>query len=181
LWRPPESFDSNRYSKQGDVYQIGIVAYQLLGGSLDYDGMSYLDKNEQKQFDATEDEVDRSIFVDSVIKHRAESGTLINIGSLPGWVDSKIRRNIKIMCHPNPSRRSASLADVAAMLTSIRGRIKNWRWNDDIAVLEQENSVVEVRPTAKPGEYIAYRNSGNGFRRIPNLPAATLASVTLKI
>lgn len=39
LWRPPESFETGRYSKKGDVYQIGIAVYQLLGGKLHYDGM----------------------------------------------------------------------------------------------------------------------------------------------
>ena len=38
LWRPPESFETGRYSRKGDVYQIGIAVYQLLGGRLHYDG-----------------------------------------------------------------------------------------------------------------------------------------------
>ena len=33
LYRPPETFASNQYSRAGDVYQVGLVAYQLLGGA----------------------------------------------------------------------------------------------------------------------------------------------------
>jgi serine/threonine protein kinase len=34
LYRPPESFGSNRYDLKGEVYQLGLVTYQLLGGTL---------------------------------------------------------------------------------------------------------------------------------------------------
>lgn len=50
LWRPPESFDTGRYSKKGDVYQIGMAVYQLLGERLYYDGMAYLSKKQKKIF-----------------------------------------------------------------------------------------------------------------------------------
>ncbi len=36
LYRPPESFESDEYTKRGDVYQIGLVTYQMLGGGLSY-------------------------------------------------------------------------------------------------------------------------------------------------
>lgn len=37
LYRPPEVWEGNGYSKASDVYQLGIVLFQLLGGYLDHD------------------------------------------------------------------------------------------------------------------------------------------------
>lgn len=181
LWRPPESFESDRYSKKGDVYQIGIALYQLLGGALEYDGMSYLNAKDRKELDSIEDPVDQSIFVDLVIRRLAERGKLLDMNSLPGWIDTKSRKTIKSICHPDPSKRPNSLADVAALLTLMRGRIKDWRWEDDVAVIENEKMRVELRPTANEHEYIAYRNSGNGYRRIPKLGASKLSGLVSKI
>ncbi len=181
LWKPPESFETGRYSKKGDVYQIGLVLYQLLGGSLEYDGLSYLSKKEKIEYESIRNPIDQSIFVDSVIKRLVSTGKLMDLKSLPGWIDSRTRNALKQVCHPNPDRRLGSLGDVAAMLTSIRGRIKNWCWAGDIAVLEQGGSRIEVRPSRNQNEYVAYKDSGSGFRRIPRSPIGSLAGVTSKI
>jgi len=37
IYRPPEVWGGNGYSKASDVYQVGIVLYQLLGGTVPYD------------------------------------------------------------------------------------------------------------------------------------------------
>ncbi len=52
LYRPPETISGNVYGVTGDIYQAGIVLYQLLGGHLPYDGMAWLSKKELLQFRA---------------------------------------------------------------------------------------------------------------------------------
>jgi len=37
LYRPPEVWDGHGYSFASDVYQVGIIVFQLLGGRLDYE------------------------------------------------------------------------------------------------------------------------------------------------
>jgi serine/threonine protein kinase len=37
IYRPPEVWGGNGYSRASDVYQLGIVLYQLLGGTVPYD------------------------------------------------------------------------------------------------------------------------------------------------
>lgn len=181
LWRPPESFDSGRYSKQGDVYQVGIALYQLLGGSLHYDGMAYLDAKDKRAFAAIADPVDQSLFVDSVIERLAKNGKLLDFSSLPGWVDTKSQKLVKSICHPDPSKRPDSLADVAASLTSMRGRIGNWYWENGVAVLQRGTVRVELRPVASNGKFIAYRDSGKGFRKVPKLTAERLSALVPKV
>jgi serine/threonine protein kinase len=181
LWRPPESFESDRYSKKGDVYQVGVILYQLLGGTLEYDGMSYLNAKDRNTLDAIDDPVDQSIFVDSVIQRLAENGKLLNMNSLPGWVDTKSRKAIKSMCHHDPTKRFDSLADVAASLTLMRGRMKDWRWKEGVAVLVRGTSQFELRPTQNRDEFIAYRNTGNGFRKIPKLGKNKLSTLATKV
>ncbi|SFR50632.1 Serine/threonine protein kinase [Pseudidiomarina maritima] len=181
LWRPPESVEFDRYSKKGDVYQVGVVLYQLLGGLLSYDGMTYLNAKEKKAYDAIQNFSDQSIFVDAVIKRRIKTGRLLNFQSLPGWIDQKSLRLLKEICHYDPNRRPNSLADVAASLTSIRARVKNWYWDGNIATLQQNKTTIELRPSRNEEEFSAYKNSGNGFRKIPKIGNNTLSNLVSQV
>lgn len=179
LWRPPESFETERYSKKGDVYQVGIAVYQLLGGRLHYDGMEHLNKKQRSDFAAIADPVDQSIFVDEVVRSKALTGKLVDIKTLPEWLNSFTRRAVKTMCHPDLDKRPDSVADVAAMLTTIRSRVANWRWKGTTALLEQNGNIIELRPTNNVDEYTAYRDRGRGagFHRIPKLGACGLSEL----
>ncbi len=177
LWRPPESFETGRYSRKGDVYQIGMAVYQLLGGRLHYDGMAYLSKKQIKEFEAIDDPVDQSIFVDEVIKDKSQTGKIVDLKSLPKWLNPVTRTAIKAICHPDINKRLDSVADVASILTTIRSRTPNWRWQGTTATLEQNGKRIELRPTNNVDEYVAYKNTGAGFRRIPRLKAEGLCKL----
>lgn len=177
LYRPPESFGSGRYSAKGDVYQIGLVTYQLLGGLLPYDGTEYFSDRQRVQYAAIADEVDRSLFIDGVIRQKAQAGRLIDLNTLPGWVDGASRRAIKRMTHPEPNRRLATTADVAAELTAMRTRIHNWHWNNNIPRITLPAATIELRPTVNADIYVAYKDSGNGFRRMPRIDPGSVSKL----
>lgn len=172
LYRPPESFETGRYTAKGDIYQIGVVLYQLLGGHLPYDGIEYLTFREQKRFASIGNPVDRSIYVDGVIRNRAESGSVLCFNSLPPWITGAAKRALREITSPEPERRCNSVADVAAALTQLRAVMTNWRWNGDVAVLRTEARTIELRPMDEGASlYQAYQAAGpdGTFRRVPGL------------
>jgi serine/threonine protein kinase len=180
LYRPPESFATGRYTAKGDIYQIGVVLYQLLGGHLPYDGNDYLTIKEVKQLALIGDPVDKSIFVDGVIRSRAEAGSLLTYSSLPPWVTSVAKRALRGMTNPAPGNRYSSVADVAAALTQLRASMANWQWNGDIAVYRAQGKMIELRPTDDDQLfYQAYQasNINAPFRRAPGLKPGRLADV----
>jgi len=179
LYRPPESFGTGKYTAQGDVYQIGLVLYQLLGGYLPYDAGEYLTAKERKQRASLTDPVDRTLFEDSIIRTRSEAGGLLQPSSLPPWA-SMARRAVRDMTCPDPSRRCGSVADVAASLTHLRANMANWRWNGDVAVFRSDAKTIELRPSDDcEGLYQAYQATGidSPFRRVPGSKPGRLADV----
>jgi serine/threonine protein kinase len=64
LYRPPESVESNAYGFEGDIYQCGLVLFQLLGGRLPYDETSWLNRTERKTYNGLPNDADRSIYAD---------------------------------------------------------------------------------------------------------------------
>ncbi|HEX4652418.1 MAG TPA: serine/threonine-protein kinase [Granulicella sp.] len=176
LYRPPESFATGQYSRAGDVYQIGLVAYQLLGGVLSYDGRDYLSVRERRAYDAIQDHVDQCVFVNEAIQRKAENRTLADFLSLPPWVTGAAKRVLRQMMDPDPSQRTASMGDVAAAMSKLRGACSNWRFVGDVARLSKEAKVVEIRPTAT-GEYEAFQQGNGTFRRVPGMRRSTLAEL----
>lgn len=173
LFRPPESFDTQKYSVKGDVYQIGILVYQLLGGALPYDGRLYLTPRERIAYDAIPDQIDQSLYVDAAIRRKAQAGELLNMSSLPAWIGSSAKRSIRKMTCADPSERCGCTADVAAHLSRLRTVLVDWRWAGSIVTGETAGRIVELRPTQN-GNFEAFQNSNSGFRRIPNVKPAAL-------
>lgn len=181
LYRPPESFASNQYSIKGDVYQVGLLVYQLLGGDLPYDGIEYLNRNDLREYNRIGDPIDKSIFVDSVIKRRAETGTLVNFSTLPPWVSTSAKRHLKSIIYSDKENRLPTIAEVAAVLTQVRATILNWQYIEDVITLHKPNSTIQIRQ-CRDGEYAAFkRNNGGVFRRMPRLKSPQMSKLINRI
>lgn len=180
LYRPPESFDTGRYGIRGDIYQVGLVTYQLLGGALPYDPMAYFSRSDHKGYAQLGDDFDRSKFQDGVIHRLAGSGNLMDVRTLPPWVGGSAKAALRAMTHPNPEKRLANMADVAALLTQARADTKDWRWTDGIARLEREDRVIELRPIGD-GLFEPMQAKGDTFRRIPSMPDASLTELVKRL
>lgn len=179
LYRPPESFQTLRCGIKGDVYQIGLLVYQLFGGALPYDGRAYLTSKERLTYDLIPDPIDQSIFVDGAIRRRAESGRLIDMRSLPPWITNTAQRAIRDMTCPNPDDRAGCTGDVAAHLSRLRTVLADWRWNGAVAILERENLITELRPIGS-NLFEAFQQRNGDFRRVSGAKAATLQALVTK-
>lgn len=180
LYRPPESWATNTYSRVGDVYQLGLVAYQLLGGLTHYDGRNYLTAPERKKYDSIPDPIDQCLFVDQAIRRRAENGTLADLSTLPPWIGLAAKRALRSMLHPDPAQRLASMAEVTAAMHKIRGDTENWSFVGNVARLAKNGKLLELRPS-NSGGYEAFRQIKGSFRRIPGVKLGTLADLVKKI
>lgn len=176
LYRPPESFESNEYGKRGDIYQIGLVTYQMLGGELSYNGEDYLNRNERKEYAAISDNIDRALYVDSVIARRAREGSLIKMTSLPLWVSSAAKRCLNQLVDPDPHQRIGSISEAAAILTRVRALVKDWRWDGLNAVLDIGDKQIVIRPTID-GYYEAVQIKNGVTRRVNGVRPGSLREV----
>lgn len=129
LYRPPESYE-DRYDKRSDVYQVGLVMYQLLGGYLPYEGEAYLKQSELKKYLTLTSDYDKSKFIDSILKTKAQKGKLINFHSLPPFVNDKIKRIIKCAINVDPNKRFKDVAEFDHAIHKL-GVLPDWLYQDD--------------------------------------------------
>lgn len=129
LYRPPESFLTNQYSINGDIYQIGIIFYQLLGGELSNNGLDYLRKSEKLKYNNIDDEVDKSIYIDQILRSVITRGKLLNLKSLPIWIDKKIIKIIRKAVDVNPTKRYQSCSLFMNDLLKVKRDTLDWQYD----------------------------------------------------
>lgn len=174
IYRPPETILTNTYGVQGDIYQCGLVLYQLVGGSLPYDGPAWLNKREQGQLAQLATEQDKDDFVDSCIKSKITAGRAADLSSLPPWVPSSIRRVVSKACHRDPKQRYQTASAFMAKIHDLRHRTPDWRVIDGIPTCFGSPSyrILEVN-----GSYSAQKDAGNGWRNDKTIMGASLSEL----
>src|SRR5208337_1477784 len=78
------------------------------------------------------------------------------------------------------TRQLGNIADVAATLTRVRGDTSDWKWVGDIARLETNDRVIELRPK-RGGNYEPLQAKGEVFRRIPSIPDGSLKELVSRV
>jgi serine/threonine protein kinase len=176
LYVPPEGWGAAPYySKASDVYQVGMVLYELVNGPIDSQLRHYLTPKVLRELRGTGrdynslDDCDKSQLADRGIAQLSSEGGLLLHGRPPRpYYSSKLRRIVNAATKPDPGQRYASAAEFISKLNQID--IPNWlptadtefladKWKgwDWTVSLEANNIVVRK---AQPGT--------TKFRRIPS-------------
>ena len=106
LYRPPEVWSETGYSVSSDLYQLGIVLFQLLGGTLDYS---------------------LSNISDAELREKAVNGTLVDLDSVGPHVAESLRRVLRKCVCPEDQRVS-SVSDFLVLLNAAKVTHPDWRY-----------------------------------------------------
>ncbi len=97
LYLPPESIAKDEYYFQSDIYQVGIIFHQLLGGFFPInDPMKWMTKREENELKLIKNSVQRGIRFDDLISKKITKGTLIDSLTIPNYLDSSFKRMVNI-------------------------------------------------------------------------------------
>lgn len=174
LITPPESFEDGVYVRSSDLYQIGLLTFQLLGGRLPYDPLHYLEKPEVTAYAQNQDPVFRSQLVDAAVRRRVARGTLLDHATLPPWINRGTKAVLRRMTDPEVSKRFGNISEAAAALTNARSKITDWRRTDVGAALDQARRSIALRPVEPGTLYQAYIVTASGARRAPGVSPGRL-------
>jgi eukaryotic-like serine/threonine-protein kinase len=179
LYRPPESFDGE-YGKVGDIYQIGVVLYQLCGGRLSYEDQSWLNPQQRKAYKHAVDDFECSQIVDAAIAQRVRTAKLLDLSTLNPWIPERVKRTIRKATQPDLARRYATTAELVAELHAIRDAAPDWGLEDGVLVLTPiagpKRRVIPYR-----GTFVAEKWSRLGWRSDKLLCSGTMADMIKRI
>jgi serine/threonine protein kinase len=165
LYRPPESYENGIYMIASDIYQLGLVMYQVLRGNLPYNSNEYMNKRQIKEYSETYDICDRSKYVDRVLYEKAMKGKLIDVSSLSYYTHPSLIHIIKKATNPDPVKRYLNTADFLLALHR-SADIPNWTYeNVDCAVCEHKSTFARIIK-AKNGYLLEKSKDGSTWRKV---------------
>lgn len=143
LYVPPEGWGPQPYySMASDIYQVGMVLYELVNGPLDYQLRHYLTpkvlrdlRSAGRDFESL-DGCDQSQQADKGIAELSSKGQLLMHGRPPRlYYSGRISRVVNKATHADPSQRFASASEFIAKLNQID--VPNWRQADSSEFLAE--------------------------------------------
>ncbi len=152
LYRPPEAYNPGVYTFASDIYQVGIILFQLLGGKLSYFEMDYLTVRQKNKYNKLKSDFDKSNYVDEVLLTLAKKSKLLDMDSLPFFMPLSLRRIIKSAVNPDYKLRFKSTYEFLLDLHKI-GEIQNWFIHGDHYVLKSWKGK-DYRIVKKKDEYL---------------------------
>lgn len=164
LYRAPEAFD-NFYTYSSDLYQVGLVLYQLLGGYLPYEEFAYLNNKQKIQYTKLTSNYDKSKFVDNAICALSKKRALYNLNTLPPYVDEKVKSIIRKATSPCYKSRYSSCSEFIHALHEL-GLVEDWNLEDGKFSLNSDNKIFKIVNQGK-GKFACMKSldSGLSWRR----------------
>jgi serine/threonine protein kinase len=164
LYRTPEEITSGRAYERGDIYQLGIMLYQILGGSLPYDEDAWLKPRElARRRELTYP--DNQIYASGIIEQRIVKGKLLDLNSLPSWCPQKLVSVIRKCCKIELTARFESVSALMAKINNLRASLPDWRL-EPYPVLHRRHA--KFRVVEAKGRYSIEKmvRSGTSWRKV---------------
>lgn len=131
IYRPNESILQNVYSRQSDIYQVGIILFQLLGGRFPEAPFDWLDERQKSKFlKITGSEFEKWQFIDSAIDNLIVKNKLLDFDSLPIYINNKVKAVIKIATNKDLDKRYSTCSEFIKGLFDLKKQNKDW-WIDN--------------------------------------------------
>ena len=181
IYTPPESITTGQYGIQGDIYQIGVVLFQLLGGKLPYEESSCLTSRELRKYRAIDNEIDKQIYAKECISNKIKKGKIVVLSTLPPWVCTSLRRTISKSCNIDPQKRYQSCSEFLARLNAIRDKIHNWVIEGGYPTRLGEKCRHRIVSDSSGDDHFVEKNKGAGWRRDNSFKGLDIKEIVKKI
>jgi serine/threonine protein kinase len=137
LYVPPEGWeDPSRYFFCSDIYQVGMVLYELINGCLEYDQSHYVTPLLRRELERQNleyenlDDVEKCLWSNRGIAELSARGRLLEFGRSPkAYFSPKLKRLVKIAARPDLDRRCQNVDQFLNKLLQID--VPDWKPADD--------------------------------------------------
>ncbi len=139
VYTPKEVFESNNYTRQSDIYQVGVSMFQILGGHFPGAYADWLSEKELAKLKAIPGYYDQTVFIEKVIHRLVTRNKLLQFDTLPYYVDDAIVKIIKKATNPKLNVRYASTDRFMIDLFKVQKKLTNWDEQGDKILAHKPN------------------------------------------
>lgn len=140
IYRPYEAVISIPYNRQSDIYQVGIILFQLLGGKFPEAPFDWLNEKQKIKFlKITGTDFEKWQFLDAAIDDLIIKNKLLDYDSLPPYINKKIKSVIKTATNKDLDKRYSTCSEFIKELFDLKKQNKNW-WMDDSKIYAKKDN-----------------------------------------
>lgn len=179
VYRPKESIQKNEYNFQSDVYQVGLILFQLLGGFFPDAMIDWFNEKQQNKLNNIRDIFEQHQFTESVFDNLIVKNKLLRFESLPFYVDNKLKAIIRKATRPELSKRYKSASEFMNAVYKYKTKAIDWVCidNEYLAINNKETTYriyktkrgFDVERKIKGGVERKMRNHDNSLENIYEL------------
>ena len=167
LYLPPEAILANEYYYQSDIYQVGIIMFQLVGGYFPiHSPIDWLTEREKKQVDAIRNRDDKCRKFDEFIGNKVVKGQLAKTNSLPFYLDATFKRVLNKALNFHYERRytnpSLFLKDIHSLLRSSPDYVQE---PDRLLIIHEAGKEFQLYENSKKEVVLEKRVPNKGWRK----------------
>lgn len=167
IYKPYEAVVNNEYCKQSDIYQVGIILFQMLNGNFPNVFAEWLNDKQRIKLGKISNSFAQWEYIEECINCKIVNNTLLDYKTLPLFIDNQLIRIIKTATHRDLDKRFCSCAEFLKALFDYSKNVKDWWFVDDIYyVVDKKNTTNKIYKCKKG--YTVEIKKGNGNWRKDN-------------
>jgi len=180
IYKPYEAVIDNEYTKQSDIYQVGIILYQLLNGNFPSLFSDWLNNRQKIKLSKINGSFEQWEYIEECINRKIVSGTLLDFNSLPIFVDKSLKHIIRTATHNTINKRYQSCSEFLKALFDYIKNSKDWRLEDE-AIYAVDKQQTEYKIFKEKSSYVLETKKKNGDWRRDNKHSGKLKEIIEKL
>lgn len=167
LYRPYEALMENKYYKESDIYQIGIILFQVLGGKFPMKTpQEWLNSRELKKYHSFLTDGEKFDFLRFTLNNLIIKGKLLKLETLPIYINTRLKMIIKKATSIDYKKRYQSTSEFLKALFDYQKTAKSWWIESDIICATCPKSKVNYRIFKEKKTYLMqYSKDGITWRK----------------
>lgn len=179
VYKPKESILNNEFNYQSDIYQSGLIMFQLLGGYFPIAVADWLSEKDYQKSRQISNYFDQQAFIENIINNRIIKGRLIDIESLPPYVDIKLKAIVKKATHCDLKIRYKSATDFLNVIYKYKSDSINWQ-NSGNSYSAQKINGNRYRITNDSRGFTVEKSvKGNPFRKVGSFCSTVMEAIEI--
>ena len=158
IYKPYEVITENKYTRKADIYQVGLIFFQLLGGKFPTAPYDWLNDKQKLKYNKISGSFEKWQFIDECLQSLIIKDKLLDYNSLPPYISNQIKKVIKTATCKDINKRYNGCSEFIKGLFDLTKNNNDW-WIED-QVLYSSNKKKSYRILLVKGNYIL-ENSKN--------------------
>ncbi|MGE0267076.1 MAG: protein kinase [Candidatus Omnitrophota bacterium] len=167
IYTPPETFKQNCYYISSDIYQVGILLYQLLGGYFPYQALAWLTKKEKLTYQKITDDFKKSQYFNQIFEKKVCKGQHLDYETLPNFIPLHLKKMVKKATNRDYKKRYQITSEFLADIHKFMSSALNWivLGDNEFLVQKFKPHKLRLKISKKSNHWCVEKSIKSGWRR----------------